>query len=174
MPFHERLEVAAGRECLGLQVFAASVTLEARLDLVVGGATLQVDVGEALVVPERLQEVLAGRLLEEGHERHGGASGDRRWPITFIVSFHTRTILKEPLRLRQRDKARNKAAQTATAKTATRIPVDPQATTLQDDTSSDGEASDFEIINLDEHERFKRVIRLTLHSDGETMGRRLL
>lgn len=81
--------------------------------------------------------------------------------------------IKKPSRLRQRDKARNKAAQAAAAKKATHVPVDPQAATPQDDIS-DGEASDFELINLDERERFKRVIRLSLNSDDETMGRRLL
>lgn len=79
---------------------------------------------------------------------------------------------KKPLQLRERDKARSKAAQAAAAKDATRVPVDPQANAFQDDTS-EGE-SDFEIINIDERERFKRVIRLGLHSDDETMGRRLL
>lgn len=81
------------------------------------------------------------------------------------------TGIKKPLQLRERDKARNKAAEAAAAKDATRVPVDPQANTFQDDTSSD---SDFEIINLDERERFKRMIRLPLNSDDKTMGRRLL
>lgn len=85
--------------------------------------------------------------------------------------------VKKPLRLRERDKARNKAAQAAAVKNAnTRVPVDPQVNTLQDNISSDGEASDFEIVNFDEleRERFKRVIRLLLNSDDQTMGRRLL
>lgn len=83
--------------------------------------------------------------------------------------------VKKPLRLRERDKARNKAAQATAVKNAiTRVPVDPQGNAPQDNVSSDGEASDFEIIDLDERERFKRVIRLTLRSDEKTMGRRLL
>lgn len=83
--------------------------------------------------------------------------------------------VKKPLRLRERKKTRKKSAQVAAAaKNATRLPIDPQADTLQDDASSDGEASDFEIINLDENERFKRVILLPLHSDDETTGRHLL
>lgn len=83
--------------------------------------------------------------------------------------------VKKPLRLRERDKARNKAAQAAAVKNAnTHVPVDSQVNTAQDNISSDGEASDFEIITLDERERFKRVIRLTLRSDEKTMGRRLL
>lgn len=83
--------------------------------------------------------------------------------------------VKKPLRLRERGKARNKAAQAAAVKNAnTRVPVDPQVNTPQDNVSSDGEASDFEIINIDERERFKRLIRLTLNSNDEAMGRRLL
>lgn len=86
--------------------------------------------------------------------------------------------VKKPLQLRERkrsqsryksppcetsfcDKARNKAAQAAAVKDATRVPVNPQANTFHDDT-----ASNFEIIDLDGRERFKRVIRLTLNSNN--------
>lgn len=84
------------------------------------------------------------------------------------------TGVKKPLQLRERDKVRNKAAQAAAAKDATCLPVDPQTNTFEDDTSSGGESSDFEIVNLDERERFKRMIRVPLNSDVEIMGRRLL
>lgn len=74
----ERLEVRAEGGSLDLQAaVATAVGTEARLDLVVGGAALQVDVSESMV-PECLQETLAGRLLKEGHKGHSGATGDQQ------------------------------------------------------------------------------------------------
>ncbi|KAG6359270.1 hypothetical protein INS49_012791 [Diaporthe citri] len=83
--------------------------------------------------------------------------------------------VKRPARLRKLKKAAREAAKVAAAaNNPTLHPVDPQDNAPQDDFVSDGEDSYAESINPNERERFKRVIRLPLHIDDETMGRRLL
>lgn len=82
---------------------------------------------------------------------------------------------KRPARLKKLKKAAREAAKVAAAANNPDVqPVDSLDNTPKDGSVSDGEASYAESINANERERFKRVIRLPLHIDDETMGRRLL
>lgn len=83
--------------------------------------------------------------------------------------------VKGPAQLRKLKKAAHKAAKVAAAANNPALhTVDSQDNAPQDNFVSDGEDSYVECINPNERERFKRVIRLPLHIDDETMGRRLL
>ncbi|KAI3397926.1 hypothetical protein diail_10095 [Diaporthe ilicicola] len=84
---------------------------------------------------------------------------------------------KRPPRSRKAKKAAHKAAEATAAandSSSTADPVNPEEESLEYD-ASESDLSDIESdVNLNERERFKRVIRLFLYSDDETMGRRLL
>ncbi|KAI7784925.1 glycosyltransferase family 1 protein [Diaporthe eres] len=80
--------------------------------------------------------------------------------------------VQRPARLRKLKKAAQEAAKVAAAANSPELhQVDSQDSVPEDGSVSDAEAQS---INPNERERFKRVIRLPLHIDDETMGRRLL
>lgn len=80
--------------------------------------------------------------------------------------------VQRPARLRKLKKAAQEAAKVAAAANNPELhQVDSLDSVPEDGSVSDAEAQS---INPNERERFKRVIRLPLHIDDETMGRRLL
>ena len=84
---------------------------------------------------------------------------------------------KKSRRLRKlKERAARKAVKVAAAaKNPALAPTDPQDNASPDDSSSESEVSYVESLDPNQRERFKRLIRLPLHSsDDETMGRRLL
>lgn len=74
--------------------------------------------------------------------------------------------VKRPIRLRDLKKASHEAAKVAAEAN------NPQVNSSEYD--ADVETSDSESVDPYERERFKRIIRLPLRNDYETMGRRLL
>lgn len=82
---------------------------------------------------------------------------------------------KKSLRRKELEKAALRAAKAAAAaNNPSTNPSDPQVNAGQDESVSDGYASDIESLNPNERERFKRVIRPPINGDNGTMGRRLL